>query len=119
MEEGIELTFYLNDWEEVRKRVIRDLITLDIGVAKTGVENGKITIRYVDPTNFVSSHSSRPDFRNMEYAGEVIYITVHDLKRMSGDQFTDDEYEDIAKSVLGKHGNPAKLSLSSVKKSLH
>ena len=114
MEEGIELTMYLNDWEEIKKRVIRDLVTLDIGVSKTGVENGKITIRYVDPVNFISSHSSNPDFRNMEYAGEVIYITIHDLKRMAGDQFTDEEYEDIAKSVLGKHGNPAKLSLSSI-----
>tara|TARA_R110002051_G_scaffold67379_3_gene121930 strand:- start:69 stop:2354 length:2286 start_codon:yes stop_codon:yes gene_type:complete len=114
MEQGIELTFYLNDWEEVRKRVIRDLITLDIGVAKTGIENGKITIRYVDPVNFVSSHSSNPDFKNMEYAGEVIYITIHDLRRMAGEQFTDEEYIEIAQSVLGKHGNPAKLSLSSV-----
>tara|TARA_R100000008_G_scaffold26150_1_gene14226 strand:- start:12998 stop:15283 length:2286 start_codon:yes stop_codon:yes gene_type:complete len=114
MEQGIELTFYLNDWEEIRKRVVRDLTVLDIGVTKTGVENGKIIIRYVDPVNFVSSHSSSPDFKNMEYAGEVMYITIHDLKRMAGDQFTDEEYEDIAKSVLGRHGNPAKMSLSTV-----
>ena len=114
MEQGIELTMYLNDWEEIKKRIIRDLVVLDIGIAKTGVENGKITVRYVDPVNFVSSHSSNPDFRNMEYAGEIIYVTIHDLKRMAGDEFTDEEYEEIAMSVLGKHGNPAKLSLSSV-----
>jgi len=50
----------------------------------------------------------------MEYAGEIIYVTIHDLKRMAGDQFTEEEYEKIALSVLGKHGNPAKLSLSSI-----
>tara|TARA_R100000315_G_scaffold4571_4_gene1569 strand:+ start:3150 stop:5432 length:2283 start_codon:yes stop_codon:yes gene_type:complete len=114
MEQGIELTFYLNDWEEIRKRVIRDLVALDIGVAKTGIENGKITMRYVDPINFVSSHSSSPDFRNMEYAGEVMYISIHDLKRLAGDEFSEEEYEEIAVSVLGKHGNPGKMSLNSI-----
>ena len=112
MEEGIELTLYVNDWEEIKKRIIRDLIVLNIGVCKTGIENGKITMRYVDPINFVSSHSSRPDFKNMEYGGEIIYITIHDLKRMAGDQFDEDEYVEIAESVLGQHGNPKKLSLS-------
>ena len=114
MEQGIELTMYLNDFEEIKKRIIRDLVVLNIGVAKTGVENGKITVRYVDPKNFVCSHSADPDFKNMEYAGEIIYVTIHDLKRMAGDQFTEEEYEKIALSVLGKHGNPAKLSLSSI-----
>ena len=114
MEEGIELTLYINDWEEIKKRIIRDLIVLNIGICKTGVENGKITMRYVDPTNFVSSHSSRPDFKNMEYAGEIIYITIHDLKRIAGDQFDEDQYQEIAEAVLGKHGNPPKMSLSTI-----
>ena len=114
MEEGIELTMYLNDWEEIKKRIIRDLIVLNIGICKTGVENGKITMRYVDPANFVSSHSSSPDFKNMEFGGEVIYLSIHDIKRMSGEQFDEEEYKEIAEAVLGKHGNPNKLGLSTV-----
>ena len=114
MEEGIELTMYLNDWEEVKKRIIRDLIVLNIGICKTGVENGKITMSYVDPANFVSSHSSSPDFKNMEFGGETIYLSIHDIKRMAGEQFSEEEYKEIAESVLGKHGNPNKLGLSTV-----
>ena len=114
MEEGVELTMYLNDWEEIKKRIIRDLTVLNIGVCKTGIENGKITVRYVDPANFVSSHSSRPDFKNMEYAGEVIYLTIHDLKRMAGEQFDENEYMEIAESVLGKYGNPKTISTTTV-----
>jgi len=33
-------------------------------------------------------------------------MTISDLKQMAGDQFTAEEYENIAKNVLGKYGNP-------------
>ena len=113
MEEGIELTFYLNDWEEVKKRISRDLVVLNIAASKTDVENGKLTIRYVDPNNLVTSHSSRPDFKNIEHAGEIIYMSIHDLKRLAGDEFTEDEYMEIARSNGGKYGNPKNLGKGS------
>ena len=113
MEEGIELTFYLNDFEEIKKRVARDLVVLNIGATKTDVENGKISIRYVDPSNLITSHSSRPDFKNIEYAGEVTYMTIGQLRRVAQDEFTDEEYMDIARNNAGKYGNPKMLGKSS------
>ena len=113
MEEGIELTFYLNDWEEVKKRISRDLVVLNIGASKTDVEDGKLTIRYVDPNNLITSHSSRPDFKNIQHAGEVIYLTIHDLKRLAGDEFTEEDYIEIARNNAGKYGNPKNLGKGS------
>ncbi len=67
MEQGIELSLYLNDWDEVRKRVIRDLITLNIGATKTGVDPNGITMRYVNPANLITSYSRHPDFKNITH----------------------------------------------------
>jgi len=113
MEEGIELTFYLNDWGEVTKRISRDLVVLNIGASKTDVEDGKLTIRYVDPSHLITSHSSRPDFKNIQHAGEVIYMSIHELKRLAGDEFSDEEYVEIARNNAGKYGNPKNLAKGS------
>ena len=106
MEEGIALTFYLNDWEEIKKRISRDLTVLSIAGSKTSVEDGKLKIRYVDPANLVTSHSSRPDFKNIQHAGEIIYMTIHDLKKLAGEEFSDEDYDNIARANAGKYGNP-------------
>jgi hypothetical protein len=113
MEEGIELTFYLNDWDEVKKRIARDFVVLNIGASKTSVEDGKLTIRYVDPSNLITSHTSRPDFKNIQHAGEIIYLTIHELKRLAGDEFTEEEYIEIARNNGGKYGNPKNLGKGS------
>ena len=110
MEEGIALTFYLNDWEEVKKRILRDIVVLSIGGTKTSVEDGQLRIRYVDPPNLITSYSTRPDFKEIQHAGEIVYMTIHELKRIAGEEFSSEDYMNIAKSNLGKYGNPDKFS---------
>tara|TARA_R110000850_G_scaffold273392_3_gene409763 strand:+ start:2686 stop:4968 length:2283 start_codon:yes stop_codon:yes gene_type:complete len=105
MEEGIELTFYLNDWEEIKKGVIRDIIDINFGGTKTSVEDGQLRIRRVDPANLITSHSTRPDFKNIQHAGEITYMTIHELKKLAGDAFTTDEYDEIGRNNLGVFGN--------------
>jgi len=105
MEEGIELAFYLNDWEEIKKRVTRDIIDINMGGTKTSVEDGQLRIRYVDPANLITSHSTSPDFNNIQHAGEITYMTIQELKKLAGDTFTEDEYNEIGRNNLGKFGN--------------
>lgn len=106
MEEGIELTLYLNNWEQIKKRVARDIVEVNIGCTKTAVEAGKLVVKYVDPSNLITSHSNSPDFQNIQHAGEVMYITIHELKRLAGSEFTDEEYVEIGRASAGKFGNP-------------
>ena len=114
MEQGIELSLYLNDWNEVRKRVIRDLITLNIGATKTGVDSQGITLRHVDPVNLLTSYSRNPDFKNITHAGEITYMSIQDLKRIAGNEFTEEQYREIAQSNVGKMGNPKKFTYKSI-----
>jgi len=68
--------------------------------------NGAIKIRTINPRNIIINHCKKNDFSDASYVGEVIEMTISDLKQMAGDQFTAEEYENIAKNVLGKYGNP-------------
>ena len=111
MEQGVEFVFKNNDFEDVKNRVIRDLIVLGIGSVKTFTNNdGAIKLRYVDPINLVTSHSTKPDFSNIQHAGEIYNVTISDLKQMAGEQFSEEEYKEIAKSYTGKNNNPDSFS---------
>ena len=111
MEQGIEFVFKNNDFDDIKNRVIRDLIVLGIGSIKTYTDNnGIIKLRYVDPVNLITSHSTKPDFSNIQHAGEIYNITIAELKQMAGDQFSEEEYKEIADMYTGKNQNPNKFS---------
>ncbi len=69
---------------------------------------------YVDPINFVHSFTEDPNFSDLVYAGHVRHIPIQELKRMAGDQFTEEEYKKIAQQAQKKYGyDAAKLNQSS------
>ena len=113
MEQGIELAFNINDFKEVSRRIIRDLVVVGTSACKTYLDSDGINIKYVDPEYFVTSYSSRPDYKDMIHAGEILKITLQDLKRMAGDEFSEEDYRQIAEAYLGKNNNPSKLSKAS------
>jgi hypothetical protein len=105
IEQGVKLALTINEWKEVAKRVIRDLVIIGIGAVKTELDHRGVTIRYVDPLYLVTSYSQSPDFREITNAGEVKRISISELKAEAGDQFTEREYQEIAKIYTGKFGN--------------
>ena len=114
VEQGLKYIMDRNDFEETRKRVIRDLVVLGIGALKTSIDTQEgVKVRYVDPVNLVTSHSSKPDFTGIQHAGEVYNITISELKRMAGDQFSEEEYKKIAESYTGKNNNPSNVTQNS------
>ena len=112
LEEGIDLAFTINDWEEISRRLIRDLVDINISATKTLLDANGIGIRYVDPKYLVASHTTHPDFKDLLHVGEIRQITIQELKRIAGDQFTEDEYHDMAKNYISKNGNPTSLTTS-------
>ncbi len=106
MEEALELVFYENDWKEISKAVRKDLIDLGIGATKDYIDsNGFVKIRRVDPMNLITSYSESDDFKYIQEAGEIIKMTISDLKQLAGDQFTELEYEAIAKHFRNRQNN--------------
>jgi len=103
VERGIEFVFQQNDFDEIKKKCIRDLVVVGTSALKTYIDSSEgIKIRYVDPLNLITSHSQSSDYRDIQHAGEVYTVTIAQLKQMAGDQFTDDEYDDIAQNHANK-----------------
>jgi len=108
-EKAIELalTFVLqnNEIKELKKRVIRDLVVLKWGATKTYFDsNYDIKMAYVDPRNLVIPYTTRPDCSDLEYAGEVVKMSFHDL-RLRNQTLTEEELLDIVKTYgRNSHG---------------
>ena len=67
--------------------------------------NYGIKVDYVDPLNFVHSHTEDPNFSDVVYGGHVKKIAIHELKRIAGDDLSEDQYQKIASKFAGKYGN--------------
>ena len=105
MEQWINLVLEQNNYKNIRKNVKQTLFDYGIGGYKEYVDsNGAIKVRQVDPTNIVISRCNRDDFTDLQYIGEVLELSISDLKQWAGDQFSEKQYEDIANNVAGRHG---------------
>jgi hypothetical protein len=106
MEQALEFVLYNNDWDESRKRIIRDIIVLKrAGFRNYRDINSDLRVRYVDPANLITSYSKDPNFKGVRHAGELIQLTISELRQMAGSSFTEKQYFDIARSYAGQNGN--------------
>jgi hypothetical protein len=110
---GINATLEWNDFDQrVYRRAVNDLVVNGIGVVKrVNDPNYGITEEYVDPAYFFHSYTEDPTFSDLIYAGHIRKISISELKRIAGDEFTEEQYAKIAQSVKNKYQNNAsKLS---------
>ena len=110
------LTLEWNDFNEsILRRCVNDLAVLGVSVVKRDNDpQYGLKTSYVDPINFVHSFTEDPNFNDLVYAGHVRHIPIQELKRMAGDQFTEEEYKKIAQQAQKKYGyDAAKLNQSS------
>jgi len=106
-EQGIKLVLEQNEIEKMREDIKECLFDYGVAGYKEFIDsNGAIKIRTINPRNIVINHCKKKDFSDASYIGEVIEMTISDLRQMAGNQFTQEEYEEIAKNVLGRYGNP-------------
>jgi len=104
---GTSLTLDWNDFDDsVYRRCVEDLVVCGMGVAKrTNDPNYGIKVDYVDPAKFVHSYTEDPNMGDLVYAGHVKHISIAELKRVAGDEFTEKEYEEIAEKAKAKSFN--------------
>lgn len=104
---GTSLTLDWNDFDDaVYRRCVEDLVVCGMGVAKRSNDpNYGITVDYVDPAMFVHSYTEDPNMSDVVYGGHIKHISVAELKRLAGDEFTEKEYEEIARKAQVKSFN--------------
>ena len=101
------LTLAWNEFDErIFRRCVEDLVSCGMGVVKRENDpNYGIKETYVDPAYFIHSVTDDPNFTDIVYAGHIRRISIQELKRIAGDQFTEDEYMQMARTVMNQYGN--------------
>ena len=105
------MTLSWNDFSDSTfRRCVNDLVTLGMSVVKRENDpNQGIVTNYVDPCDFVHSHTDDPNFKDLVYAGHAKTITIEELKRTAMGEFGEEEFEKIAKQVAGKYNNDSSV----------
>jgi len=99
-EQAINTILDKSKYDESRKRVIYDLVTLGIGCTKTSFNLTEgIKTEYVDPASLVYSYTEDPNFEDIYYVGEVKTISIPELKK----QFPELTAEDLKQ--INKYGS--------------
>ena len=109
------LTLEWNEYNHtVHRRAVTDLVSVGMGVTKNDYDpNYGLVTKYVDPAYFIHSYTEDPLMNDLTYAGHIKRITISELKRLAGDDFTEEEYRQMATNVQNKYANdPNKLSHS-------
>jgi len=112
------------DWNNFHdttyRRAVTDLVTNGMAVVKRNNDpNYGIVEEYVDPSYFIHSYTEDHNFDDMVYAGHIKRITIQELKRLAGDQFSEEQYENIARTVRNRfQNNPSRLTHSYYDKNL-
>ena len=103
------LTLSWNNYDErVYRRTVEDLVTYGMAATKRSNDpNYGIHEDYVDPAYFIHSYTDDPTFSDMVYAGHIKRISIMELKRLAGSQFTEEQYQKMGKTVMNKFGNNA------------
>ena len=110
------MTLSWNDFNDtIYRRSVNDMATIGMAVIKRSNDPSYgIKTDYVDPANFIHSYTEDPSFSDLVYAGHVRRMPIQELRRIASDQFTDEEYKEIAKQAQKKYGYDAsKLNQSS------
>lgn len=101
------MTLSWNNFEDnTFRRCVNDLAALGMSVVKrTNDPNYGIAIEYVDPVNFIHSHTDDPNLDDIVYAGHVKQVPLHELKRIAGDELSDQDLEKITKKAKKSSSN--------------
>lgn len=102
-----EMTLTWNDFDDaIYRRCVEDLVTCGIAITKrTNDPNYGIREQYVDPAYFIHNYTDDPNMSELTYAGHFRTVTIMELKRLAGNQFTEEQYQQIAQTVMNRYGN--------------
>ena len=106
-----DLTLEWNDFNDTTyRRAVTDLVTCGVAVVKRENDPSHgITTRYVDPAAFIHSYTEDPSLSDLVYAGEMRKITIQELRKMAGEEMTEEEIKKIAETSRAKYSYDSKF----------
>ena len=87
IEQAVDNIFSINKYENVKRRIDNDLVTLGIAAAKHSFNHSEgVCLEYVDPADLVYSRGEEdPNFGQLYYAGEIKRVRINELVKQFPD----------------------------------
>lgn len=107
MQQGLNIVFEQNEWAQVIKpHLLMDTFCAGYSITKTDTDgNGWIKTPWVLPESFITSYSEFDDFRDWQWQGQRIYISITDIRLKYPGKFSEEELWELANRFKGKYGN--------------
>lgn len=106
MQAAIDYIFEAEDLPYLRRKLYEDLVVCGKGCLKISFdENYDIRIRHVDVAKHISSWVDKDNFTDAKYQGEYVDMSIDEIAALAGDDLSEEDLMDIARSVAGKFGN--------------
>lgn len=106
MEEALQFVFSNNGFEDVRRKILKDLIVIKRAcIYRYYNENNDIKVEYADPVDLITPYTKHEDFRGITYQAFVKQYTIEQIAQMNP-SYTDEQLVEIAKTQQGRNGNP-------------
>jgi len=105
IEEGLDYSFYISDWDEIKRKMIYDFASINCAAVKdyTDQYTRKAKVRYVNPAKLIIQYSRYWDHRNSEYGGEIIQESISNIRKNTN--ISEDELRQIAQFYNGRYAN--------------
>lgn len=84
---------------QILSEVARDLVSIGYGATKTYRVGGKVMRRHCQIERMGCSSSQKDDFTDVKWMYEDWPLTIGQLKEIAGDQFTEEQYKDMAEKA--------------------
>jgi hypothetical protein len=109
IEEVIKNVLNINDYEEIRNRLLEDAFDFGVCGVKEYVQDGVVRLRHVRPENIITSYCMNRDFSDAQHIGELKMMSLADIRRQAGAEFSEEQFYDIAERFVNSFQNPSAM----------
>lgn len=95
-------------YDQILPRIREDLFDWGVAVIRDDYDpiTGEVIVRRCDPKNIIVSPTQDPFFGDMTYCGEIVYLTIGDIRRHAKGKYTEEQLQNLVDKYRGLHGNP-------------
>lgn len=102
LQDMLMLINHEDNYEQLLADIAKDLVHLGRAATKTYRVGRQIRRRRCIPERMIIGGTKYDDFRDIRHVGEYWDLSIGELKEIAGNQFTEEQYKQIAEQATGK-----------------
>lgn len=111
MELAVAFCFEDNKMDSIKEKSYANLFDCNFAGTYMYTEpSGRLRIKYLRPEDCIYGPSDENDFSDIQYAGHLIKMKISEARVMFGDQVSEKQYYELAKTYCSVYQNQADLT---------